>query len=149
MDVRRKITGDGAISGVNIVPVIDLCLVLLVILLILSPMLDKSPLEVVLPKAQTAEEKQNNVAITITAEGLMAVNDRLVRDKEHLATYLKNVVAVSQGTDVLVVLRSDEKMTYRRLTELIKVVTGAGFLNIAVGTEKKKELGQVVRSEKP
>ena len=49
-DVRRRITSDGAIAGVNIVPVIDLCLVLLVVLVLscfhfLSSLIDSAKLE--------------------------------------------------------------------------------------------------------
>jgi biopolymer transport protein ExbD len=60
-DVRRRITSDGAIAGVNIVPVIDLCLVLLVIFLILSPMMDKAPVEVTLPKAHVSKKNRKTI----------------------------------------------------------------------------------------
>ena len=56
---------DAPVTGVNIVPVIDLCLVLLVVLLIISPMLDKPPVEVALPRAETKEEKENNITVTV------------------------------------------------------------------------------------
>ncbi len=126
-DVRRRITGDSSIAGVNIVPVIDLCLVLLVILLIISPLLDKSPLD---------------VALTLAPDGRMSVNDRMVEDKEQLGEYLARVVARDQGYNVLVIIRSDESVSYGALTGLIKVITQAGFNNIAVGTEQITEKGE-------
>lgn len=138
-DVRRRITGDGSIAGVNIVPVIDLCLVLLVILLIISPMLDKAPIEVALPKARAAEEQETSIAVTLAPDGRLAVNDRMVDDQAQLGEYLKRVVAKDQGPNVLVIIRSDESVSYGALTALIKVVTGAGFNNIAVGTEQVRE----------
>lgn len=129
--------GDGAIAGVNIVPVIDLCLVLLVILLIISPMLDKPPVEVNLPKAMTKEEKENNITITVDPSGKMALNTDPVTQEE-LPKFLK-VLVQEQGEDVIVVIRADEKVKYGELTELLKIAKTAGAKRISLGTEQPKE----------
>ena len=138
-DVRRRITGEGAIAGVNIVPVIDLCLVLLVILLIVSPMLDKSPVEVELPQARTAEETGNSLAITIGSDGRLAIKDGILETPEQLGLYLKKVVAKDQGFSALIIIRSDKDLPYGELTDLIKVIKEAGFNNLALGTKQIKD----------
>jgi biopolymer transport protein ExbD len=135
-DARRRITTDSPIAGVNIVPVIDLCLVLLVILLIISPLLDKPPVEVTLPKARTVEQKENNIAVTVAPDGRVAVNSDRV-ERGNLKGFVKALLK-EQGADTLVILRSDENDTYANLTELIREIKDAGATNIAIGTQEDK-----------
>ncbi|MBL0350573.1 MAG: biopolymer transporter ExbD [Elusimicrobia bacterium] len=132
-DVRRRITGDGAIAGINIVPVIDLCLVLLVILLIISPLLEKVPVEVNLPKAHAHEEKENSLSVTISPDGKIALNTDLVERKDLTASV--RALLRLQGENVLVIVRSDENVSYGDLTDVLKEIKDAGAKNIAVGTQ--------------
>lgn len=136
MKAKIRTMSDGAISGVNIVPVIDLCLVLLVVLLIVSPMLDKPPVEVKLPIAKTTEEKENNIAITVDPSGKIAVNTDIVA-KEDLPKTLSMLIR-EQGEDVLVIIRSDTNVQYGQLTELLKLAKTAGAKKISLGTEQPK-----------
>ncbi len=136
MKAKVRVMSDGAISGVNIVPVIDLCLVLLVVLLIVSPMLDKPPVEVKLPVATTTEEKENNIAITIDPAGKIALNTDIVT-REDLPRTLSMLIR-EQGEDVLVIIRSDTNVQYGQLTELLKVAKTAGAKKISLGTEQPK-----------
>jgi biopolymer transport protein ExbD len=134
----RKIRSfsDGAIAGVNIVPVIDLCLVLLVILLIISPLLDQPPVEVKLPLAKTTEEKENNIAITVDPSGKIALNTDVVT-REELPKTLSLLIR-EQGDDVMVILRADKDVEYGTLTELLKIAKTAGAKKISLGTEQPK-----------
>lgn len=130
---RAGVSMDAAISGVNIVPVIDLCLVLLVILLVVSPMLDNPPVKVKLPEAVTKTEKENNISVTLAPDGSLAVNtDNVPRAQ------LKEVVRVlllEQGKDTVVVIRSDRDVLYGELTDLLKTLKEAGAQRISLGTE--------------
>jgi biopolymer transport protein ExbD len=134
---KRELSfGDPAIGGVNIVPVIDLCLVLLVVLLVVSPMLDKPPVDVQLPKAQVKEEKENNISLTVTPDGRYAVNTELVT-KEELPKYLRAVLD-EQGQDTLVVIRADKDVQYGDLTDLLAILKSkdVGAQKISLGTEQ-------------
>lgn len=133
-----KSFGDAAIAGVNIVPVIDLCLVLLVILLVVSPMLEKPPVEVQLPKAETKAEKENNIALTVAPDGRMAVNTDIV-EKEKLPRVLKALL-LEQGEETVVVIRADKELMYGELTDLLKTVKEAGARRISLGTDQAKAL---------
>jgi biopolymer transport protein ExbD len=148
MDVRRRITTDSAIGGVNIVPVIDLCLVLLVILLVISPMMAKSPVEVTLPNAHAKREKAdetNNISITVSPDGRLAVNSKEVPLeflKPEVAKELKTHRANRSGPDgkegdaaVYVIFRADENVQFGRLRELIQIAKDAGATRVALGTK--------------
>jgi len=133
---RRKNLGDAAIAGVNIVPVIDLCLVLLVILLVVSPMLEKPPVEVKLPEAQTKAEKENNISVTVAPDGRLAVNTDLV-EREKLGNVLR-VLLLEQGNDTVVIIRADKEVLYGELTDLLKIIKTAGATRISLGTIQAK-----------
>jgi biopolymer transport protein ExbD len=136
-DVRRRITADGAIAGVNIVPVIDLCLVLLVILLILSPMMDKAPVEVTLPKAHvTKEDQENNISITVDPDGNVAVNTTRV-DMTSMGAEIRRQMK-TRNPDVLVIIRADEKVKFGGLTDLLKIAKESGARFVALGTREIK-----------
>ncbi|MBK8576083.1 MAG: biopolymer transporter ExbD [Elusimicrobia bacterium] len=136
-DVRRRITTDGAIAGVNIVPVIDLCLVLLVILLILSPLMDKSPVEVTLPQAHAKkEEQENNISITVDPDGNMAVNTTPV-DRASVGAEIRRQLK-TRNPDVFVIIRADEKVKYGGLTDLLKIAKESGARFVALGTREKQ-----------
>src|SRR6266478_3000407 len=68
------------LSGVNIIPVIDVSLVLLIILLATSPILNLPGFEVKLPKALTAESKEKNITVSLSVKGEMAVNEATVNE---------------------------------------------------------------------
>src|SRR6185503_8768437 len=75
---------DPVISGVNIVPVIDLCLVLLIILMVTSPLLDTVDLPVKLPQARTIESKERNISVTYSPDGRLAVNTTIVEEDKFI-----------------------------------------------------------------
>lgn len=139
-DVRRRITSDGAIAGVNIVPVIDLCLVLLVVLMIVSPMLDTPPVEVNLPKA-LFEDSSERATITVSVDkaGNIAVNDKRLESKDLLGPYLKEVASREQRVEPIVVLRTDTDTAYGLLTEVIAQLKQVGFEDIALATHPLKD----------
>ena len=136
---KIRVFNDQAIVGVNIVPVIDLCLVLLVILLVLSPLLDTPPVDVNLPVAQTQEEKDNNITVTVAPDGKMALNTELVNRKD-LPKFLR-VLIQEQGEDVIIIIRADKDVTYGALTALLKIAKTAGAKRISLGTELPKGAG--------
>src|SRR6476646_10589061 len=73
---RSEVEEETPLSGVNIIPVIDVSLVLLIILLATSPILNLPGFEVKLPKALTAESKEKNVTISLSLKGDLAVNEK-------------------------------------------------------------------------
>jgi len=82
MRASDLITDEPVIAGVNIVPVIDLCLVLLIILMVTSPLLETADIPVKLPQAITIESKERNVAITLATDGRWAFNSEVVPEEK-------------------------------------------------------------------
>jgi biopolymer transport protein ExbD len=125
---------DRPIAGVNIVPVIDLCLVLLIILMVTSPLLETSDLPVKLPQALTIENKEKNIAITYSPDGRLAINTTLIPDDMFIPELRK---LLKEDPNVLVILRVDKTSPYMSLTELIERCKRAGARNVSIGTEQR------------
>ncbi|MCB4757441.1 MAG: biopolymer transporter ExbD [Elusimicrobia bacterium] len=135
MNLRELIKDEPTIAGVNIVPVIDLCLVLLIILMVTSPLLQMADLPVKLPKAVTIESKDRNVALTYSSDGRVALNTDIITEEE-LSAALGRIL--KKDPNLLVILRVDRASPYLSLTELIAKCKKAGARNISIGTEQQK-----------
>jgi len=130
------ITEEPTIAGVNIVPVIDLCLVLLIILMVTSPMLETADLPVKLPKALTIESKERNIAVTASPDGRLAINTEIIENDADFVPKLHKLIV--EDPEILVVVRVDQESSYISLTDLITRCKQAGAKNIGVGTEQIK-----------
>ena len=135
MNLRDILDETPTIAGVNIVPVIDLCLVLLIILMVTSPLLNTAELPVKLPKASTIESKERNIAVTYSTDGRIAINTDIVSEDQFIPAL---AAELKKDPDILVILRVDKESPYISLTELITRCKKAGAKRISVGTEQKK-----------
>src|ERR1700733_14727122 len=106
MKYKPKAEEFESLAGVNIIPVIDVSLVLLIILLATSPILNLPGFEVKLPKAVTAESKEKNITISLSPKGEMAVNEVSVT-LDTLGPALQKELAGKK--DFLVIIRGDQQ----------------------------------------
>ena len=135
MKLQSILSEEPTIAGVNIVPVIDLCLVLLIILMVTSPLLETSDLPVKLPQAITIESKERNIAVTYSPDGRLAINTDSI-DESQFIPILRSMI--KKDPDIMVILRVDREAAYLSLTELIERCKKAGANNISIATEQKK-----------
>ncbi len=138
MKLQSIIHEEAVIAGVNIVPVIDLCLVLLIILMVTSPLLETADLPVKLPQASTIESKERNISVTFSPDGRLAINSDIVDEKQFTSSL---AALIRKDPDTLVILRVDKTSPYLSLTELIERCKKAGARNISIGIEQKKVSG--------
>ena len=126
---------DGAITGINITPLVDVCLVLVIIFMVTAPLLTQPNLPVELPKARTAEGKDtDNITITITKDGKWALNaDEMTRAQ--LEAALPGKVAASR--DKYVIIRTDRSTRYAYALEALQLARRAGGRDYAIATEQK------------
>lgn len=136
MKLNTILTEERTIAGVNIVPVIDLCLVLLIILMVTSPILEQAQLPVNLPKAATIETKERNIAVTLSPDGRLAVNTDILDNPFQLAGRLR--AKLQEDPDTIVILRVDREAPYGTLTDLWEKCKAAGARRISIGTEQTK-----------
>ena len=126
-------SGGGIISKMQLAPLVDIALVLVIIFMVTAPMLnDKAGVAVDLPKAATIETKsEDNVTITLTAAGEIALND----DKMSLAQLepaLRKIVV--KHPDRLVMIRADKEVTHKQILELMGIAKRSGAKKMAIAT---------------
>ncbi len=115
-------------SDINMTPLIDVMLVLLVIFIITAPLMTSS-LRLDLPETDAAQpaDTPQFVSIAIDAQGELFLDDKPVQVAV-LATRLAQAAKANPRTEVQ--LRADRRVTYGRVAELIGVVQKAGLVRI-------------------
>ena len=136
---RRFAPRPELITRINVTPIIDVALVLVIILLVTAPMLSVSDLPVNLPAAHTREaEDERNVSITLASSGHVAVDD-LVVDRDHLRAALAARLGEPGNRGVLVVVRADASSPYADVRDLLAEAHAAGARRIAIATRQSVE----------
>ena len=125
---RRK-----PMSEINVTPMVDVMLVLLVIFMVTAPMLTIG-VTVDLPKTKAAAIAGDDepLAISINAEGQIFLQETLM-DLEGLVPRLLAITANNQ--DVRIFVRGDKAIEYGRVMEVMGTVNSAGFKKVALITE--------------
>ncbi len=129
--------GAQPMSDINMTPLIDVMLVLLVIFIITAPLMTSS-LRLDLPKTAAASSSDASafVALALDAEGRLFLGDQeLVPNKarELISARVREAARRDPGTEVQ--LRADSKVPYGRVAELIGWVQDAGLNRIGLVTE--------------
>jgi biopolymer transport protein ExbD len=124
------------ITRVNVTPIIDVALVLVIILLVTAPMLSVSDVAVDLPAARSrGAEEERNVSITLGAQGELAV-DRETVTGATLRPVLQQHLAQPGNADVLVVVRADAGVPYTAVGRLLDEARAAGARRLAIATRQ-------------
>lgn len=127
------------ITKVNVTPIIDVALVLVIILMVTAPMLSVADLPVQLPAARTREaEDERNVSITIGSDGSVAVDDERIAP-DALTAALTRRLAEPGNQDVVVVVRADTNIPYASLRDVLDQARAAGATRLAIATRQKTE----------
>jgi biopolymer transport protein ExbD len=128
---------DDIVSGINVTPLVDVCLVLVIIFMVTAPLLNNPVIKVQLPKAHTKEgEEKDKVTITLGKDGRMALSHKEFSSIEALQQELKARIAQSESK--LVVLRADQDALHGRLVDLMAKAKDAGAQSLTIATEQKK-----------
>jgi len=126
---------DGPISSINIVPFVDIVLVLLVIFMLTSATIIRASLKVELPKAASAGSRVEatlNLVYTKTAE--LVVNGQPVPSLREAAAIVRREAAKSPKMQA--VIAADKAVPYGRVVELIDLVKANGIAAFALDVER-------------
>ena len=129
----ERTTGPQPMSDINMTPLIDVMLVLLVIFMITAPLLTSS-LKLDLPKSDAARpsEAPQFIAVAVDPQGRLYIGDELL----DAATFTRRVTdAARRDPQLEVQLRADRSVPYGRVAELIGIVQQAGLVRIGFVTE--------------
>jgi len=135
--MRRKKYLDIPIVGINIAPVINVALVLVIVWIITAPILNIPNIPVNLPKAVTIEAKERNVTVSLSTDGRVAINTEVVEYK-NLVPILRKIL--KRDKNLLVIVRADKNIQHGEVEKIYDLLVGrVGAKRIAVATEQRRE----------
>jgi biopolymer transport protein TolR len=127
------------ITRINVTPIIDVALVLVIILLVTAPMLSVADLPVDLPRARSRDaEDERNVSVTLGANGELAVDQQRIASQD-LRTVLSARLSEPGNADVLVVVRADSGAPHAEVRALLNEARAAGATRLAIATRQDVE----------
>ncbi len=127
----------GPVSDINVTPLVDVMLVLLVIFMVTAPMMF-SGIDLKLPKTKKVHNvnlRPELVILSITENEKVYLGKNLIDNKELIPTILK--LFKTNNTDV-VYLRAHYSLKYEKVATMIANLKKAGVSNIALVTETEK-----------
>jgi len=124
------------ILGINVTPIIDVALVLVIILMITTPIMTISDLAVNLPEAHVrSAEEGDRVNITVNPAGDVAV-DKVMVAREDLAGTLATLLQADGMSNLMVVVRADGAVNHKMVRGVLKDAREAGARRLAIATTR-------------
>lgn len=135
MKIRKSKRPD---DYINVIPFIDVLLVLLIFFMVSSRFTHNAELHLSLPSADTKEEQQRlpeTIEITVEKDGSYAINGRAVINKkpESLHQALKEVAG--DHTDIPLILSADAEATHQSVVTAMDVAGQLGFSRLSITTQ--------------
>lgn len=136
MAFKPQSEDEGAMSEINVTPLVDVMLVLVIILLVTAPLLTQS-VHVTLPKTTetTADTKEQPLQLGIDAQGVITLNKLPLADLAALETALK--AELLRNPEIGLHLYADQDVVYSKVAEVMATVQHAGIAKIAFVTVKQ------------
>jgi biopolymer transport protein ExbD len=126
------------LSKINVTPIIDVALVLVIILLITAPMLSVADLEVELPAAHSRDvEDQGFISITLSATGEIAVDDQVIPGVEDLRAALRARIAGQESEKAMVVVRADAGLRHDFVRHVLEEARLGGATHLGIATRQE------------
>ena len=131
-------------GDINVTPLVDVCLVLLIIFMVVTPMLQQG-VDVLLPNGPHAEKKpgeKEDLTISIKQDGSVFVGDKWIPDK-NLETYLRAEYQSNPARTVN--LKADKRINFGKVRLVMRAAHEAEFTRVAVLTENKQAGGEMAQ----
>jgi biopolymer transport protein ExbD len=126
---------DDPIADINIVPFVDIILVVLIIFMITTPFIVKPSININLPKAASGEDTTpSQLTITIAADGKALLNGKDSTDDE-ITAFAKTSVAAKP--EMQAIISADKDVPHGRVITIIDLVKSAGIVKFAITIDKK------------
>ena len=124
-------------SEINVTPMVDVMLVLLVIFMVAAPLLTVGvPVDLPQSKAPAINEQKEPLVITVNAEGKLFLQNSGIEDDE-LVPRLQAITKNNPDADIYV--RGDRAINYGRVMEVMGMVSAAGFSKVSLITEQPRD----------
>jgi biopolymer transport protein ExbD len=128
---------DEIISSINVTPLVDITLVLLIIFMVTATYIVTPSIKVELPKAANSEQSApSTVAIVIGKDGRYFLNAKEVKEQ----ALIKEVTAAfGANPDLQAIISADRQVMHGLVVHIIDVIKGIGVSKFAISIEKEEK----------
>jgi biopolymer transport protein ExbD len=129
----RAISRTALTSDINVTPLVDVCLVLLIIFMVVTPLMVTN-VPVNLPVVGTGEAlARQPLQITLQGDGTLFIGDQVLRMEQATSALERE-----RGTaDRPIVVQADKTLPYGRVVELLDICRRAGFSNVGLAARSR------------
>lgn len=128
----RRGSRHGAISEINVTPLVDVMLVLLIVFMVAAPLMTVSvPVDLPKTSAKPSAAPVEPLFITVQANNTVYLGDKITTFEEllpQLATQAKD------GLNENLMVRADSALTYGKIMEVLGMLNGAGYTKVGLAT---------------
>ena len=140
MAIAKRDEGKKLNSNINVTPMVDVMLVLLIIFMVITPMLNNK-VNVDLPTASQAvvmedANKEDAVMVAVTRDGKIFLGGDQIQ-VDDMGAKISSKIEIK--TDKKVYLRADNRATYGKVMDAVDGVRAAGVSQLGLLTEKKDD----------
>ena len=137
-----QVGGGGSLrSDINVTPLVDVCLVLLIIFMVVTPMLQKG-VPINLPVTEDPEktpDTDKQLQISVKADGSVYLGPNVVR-KDQVQSELENIH--SRTPDREIAVKGDKLVKYGDVLDVLRACREVGFNDVGLIAQPKKNPGQ-------
>jgi biopolymer transport protein ExbD len=125
----------GLVTGINVTPLVDITLVLLIIFMVTATFISEQALQVHLPKVVKEEKApQPALVVTLGSKGELKFNQKNI-DLAGLTQQM--TVETSVNSEVKVILKADKDIPYEQLAQVLDAIKMGGVQKVALAMDRK------------
>jgi biopolymer transport protein ExbD len=122
---------DDAITGINVTPLVDITLVLLIIFMVTAKIIVSQSIPLDLPKAAKGTDVQTVFSIVMAANGTVQVDSKTVSGEDAILPLARD--ALAKNAELRAVIKADSMVTHGHVIHVLDLLKQAGVSKIAFG----------------
>jgi biopolymer transport protein ExbD len=132
---------DTEITGINVTPLVDVMLVLLIVFMVTSTYIVQQSIQIQLPKADTGQntEKVKNLAFVMDKAGVLFMDGKPATIEE-LPGIIRTIKETNVGTTLQAMVAADKDTQHGNVVKLIDTLRLQGITDLAINVESTKGL---------
>ena len=132
---RKKRRRSPVMSEINVTPMVDVMLVLLIIFMVSAPLLTVGvPIDLPQSQAKSLEQDKEPLTISVTDKGVVYLQNSEV-EVDDLIPKLQAIAEARGGSDARIYVRGDKTVSYGNMMKIMGRLSSAGFHRVALVTE--------------
>jgi biopolymer transport protein TolR len=130
-------SSNGAITGINVTPLVDITLVLLIIFMVTAKLVvRRAAMTLDLPKATTGAEVQEIFSVAILADGSLRLDGQVIGE---LSLRERAAAALAANKDLRAVIQAEGAVPHRTVMHVLDLLRQAGVAKVGFGVVKESE----------